>query len=108
MSDYGVLLDDQFGSTVMYYFVFDEQTKNLSMFEQLVERYDIVYKIVVEVIYQNNRFKVDYDLNTGKDLLKQDDCMIAKLYVIKRSETKSNMIYYRINNYMLDYLTKYR
>ena len=117
MSNIGYSLDKKFETTVMYYFTFDEtsstkvfgdlqKAKDIQTLNKLIEMYNIVYKLIFEVIYQNNQILIDYDIESNKELILKDEYNISKLYILKRSETKSNMIYTDINKQLVEYLEK--
>ena len=64
-------LDNTFDTTIMYYYSFDEnlKNKNIQILNKLIDNHNIVYKLVFEVIYNNNRSKIDYDDTKLKDLI---------------------------------------
>ena len=102
---YDFSLDTSFGTIIMYFYSFDEDIKHKKMdiLEKLIETHNGVYKLIFEIIFQNNKYKIDYD-NTGFDeLIKNPECIVSKLYVLKRSETKTNMHYYELNNNIKKY-----
>lgn len=130
MSNFDYSLDKKFETTIMYYFSFDEtystpsgttefvqfpetkvsenlqKAKDIQTLNKLIEMYNIVYKLIFEVIYQNNQILIDYDIESNKELILKDEYNISKLYILKRSETKSNMIYTDINKQLVEYLEK--
>ena len=84
---YDFSLDTSFGTIIMYFYSFDEDIKHKKMdiLEKLIETHNGVYKLIFEIIFQNNKYKIDYD-NTGFDeLIKNPECIVSKLYVLKRS-----------------------
>jgi len=101
---YEHLLNNQFGSTVMYYYTFDTRMKNMETINDFITKFDGVYKLIFEVIISNKKVKLDYDIESNKELLKKPEYIISKLFVIKRSETKSNMVYFDINKFMIQHL----
>ena len=103
-SKYEHLLNNQFGSTVMYYYTFDKSQKNLPEINDLITKFDGVYKLIFEVVISDKKLKMDYDIDSNKDLITNPEYIISKLFILKRSETKSNMVYFEINNYMIKHL----
>jgi hypothetical protein len=103
-SRYEHLLNNQFGSTIMYFYTFDTAQKNLTEINDLITKFDGVYKLIFEVIYSNKKLKMDYDIDSNKDLISNPEYIISKLFILKRSETKSNMVYFEINSYMIKHL----
>ena len=108
INEYDYSLDGSFGSTIMYFYSFDEtiEKKNLQILTKLIETHHDIYKLIFEVIYQNNRYKIDYDNEKSSDLIKNNNCIVSKLFVIKRSETKNKMFYYEINDNLMAYFEK--
>lgn len=105
LNEYDFSLDTSFGSIIMYFYSFDEniEKKNLQVLTKLIETHYNVYKLIFEIIYQNNRYKIDYDNNNASELIKNNECIVSKLFVVKRSETKNKMFYYEINNNLITY-----
>jgi hypothetical protein len=101
---YEHLLNSQFGSTVMYFYTFDTTQKNNQIINDFIIKFDGVFKLIFEVIYSNKTLKLDYDIESNKVLIKKPEYIVSKLFVLKRSETKTNMIYYEINNFMTKHL----
>ena len=101
---YEHLLNNQFGSTVMYFFTFDKTQINLEAINDLIVKFDGVYKLIFEVIFSNKKLKIDYDLESNKELIKKPEYIVSKLFVLKRSETKSNMIYFVINSFLTNHI----
>lgn len=105
LTEYDYSLDTSFGSTIMYFYSFDEniQKKNLDVLRKLIETHHDVYKLIFEIIHKNNKYKIDYDNSEASELIRNNECVVSKLFVIKRSETKNKMFYYEINNNLITY-----
>jgi len=98
--------EKKFGTTVMYYFTFDTSLRNKKLLDELIEKFDGIYKLIFDVIINNFKHKIDYDQLSGKKIINNNDTIIEKLYVLKRLENKSNMVYYDLNTYMIDFIEK--
>jgi len=103
--EYDFSKDTSFGTTIMYYYSFNEdiQKKQLDILQNLIEKHNGVYKLIFEIIVQNNRYKIDYNNKDSEQLIKNPECIVAKLYVLKYSELFNHMFYYEINENLVNY-----
>lgn len=91
---------NEFNTDIMYYYIFNKSlsNKNKDLLKDLIETHNGVYKIVYELSNNFTTTLVDFDQLDNKDLLYDDNYNISKLFVLKKSETKNNMIYSNFNN----------
>jgi hypothetical protein len=103
--EYDFSKDTSFGTTIMYYYSFNEdiQKKQLDILLNLIEKHNGVYKLIFEIIVNNNRYKIDYNNKDSDQLIKNPECIISKLYVLKYSELFNHMFYYEINENLVNY-----
>ena len=91
---------NEFNTEIMYYYVFNKASnkKNNNILRDLIQTHHGVYKIVYELLSNSSTTLIDYDQLTNKEQIYADDYIISRLFVLKRSETKNNMVYSNFEN----------
>ena len=91
---------NEFNTEIMYYYVFNKASnkKNNNILRDLIQTHHGVYKIVYELLSNSSTTLIDYDQITDKEQIYADNYIVSKLFVLKRSETKNNMVYSNFEN----------